>query len=181
MLKNLKQIPVKGFIEIENYLLSNPDKMIIHSQKNLSLARFSAPEILHNLITSRCNHAAQRIFISSNDGLIPVRTKLQRYKLFKKERKCVKCGRVGTLMSLEKCSKKRSSTYVFHLYCIENDKAVLMTKDHIIPKSKGGPNTMENYQTMCEYCNRQKGSKLEPVAYEYCNKPKNNKLESVAC
>lgn len=35
-----------------------------------------------------------------------------------------------------------------------------MTKDHIVPKSKGGPDKIENYQTMCTECNCIKGSKL---------------------
>jgi len=35
-----------------------------------------------------------------------------------------------------------------------------MTKDHIIPKSAGGANHMDNLQTMCDQCNNRKGSKL---------------------
>ena len=31
-----------------------------------------------------------------------------------------------------------------------------MTKDHIIPRSKGGPDCIENFQTMCEECNNKK-------------------------
>lgn len=38
----------------------------------------------------------------------------------------------------------------------ENGKEVLMTKDHIIPKSKGGANDISNYQTMCKRCNEAK-------------------------
>ena len=34
-----------------------------------------------------------------------------------------------------------------------------MTKDHIIPKSKGGKNELSNYQTMCTYCNNEKADK----------------------
>lgn len=36
-----------------------------------------------------------------------------------------------------------------------------MTKDHIIPKSKGGIDDLSNYQTMCERCNKEKGNELE--------------------
>lgn len=35
----------------------------------------------------------------------------------------------------------------------------LMTIDHIIPKSKGGKNTIENLQPMCNTCNAKKANK----------------------
>ena len=36
-----------------------------------------------------------------------------------------------------------------------------MTKDHILPRSKGGIDDISNYQTMCKPCNEVKGNKLE--------------------
>ena len=49
-----------------------------------------------------------------------------------------------------------------NLYAIdENGKEVLMTKDHILPKSKGGKDEIDNYQTMCIRCNEAKGNNLE--------------------
>ena len=36
-----------------------------------------------------------------------------------------------------------------------------MTKDHIIPKSKGGKDILDNFQTMCFECNTKKGNKYE--------------------
>jgi len=35
----------------------------------------------------------------------------------------------------------------------------LMTIDHIVPKSKGGLNTIENLQPMCHTCNTKKADK----------------------
>ena len=35
-----------------------------------------------------------------------------------------------------------------------------MTKDHIIPKSKGGKDSLKNLQPMCIRCNEAKGSKI---------------------
>jgi 5-methylcytosine-specific restriction endonuclease McrA len=35
---------------------------------------------------------------------------------------------------------------------------VLMTQDHIMPRSKGGANRLENLQTMCCVCNNRKGN-----------------------
>jgi 5-methylcytosine-specific restriction endonuclease McrA len=38
---------------------------------------------------------------------------------------------------------------------------VLLTKDHIKPKSLGGKNHHSNYQTMCVDCNVEKASKYD--------------------
>jgi 5-methylcytosine-specific restriction endonuclease McrA len=44
-----------------------------------------------------------------------------------------------------------------NLYAVtETGERVLMTKDHIVPRSRGGANQHENYQTMCIICNQQK-------------------------
>jgi 5-methylcytosine-specific restriction endonuclease McrA len=48
----------------------------------------------------------------------------------------------------------------FNLYAEEDGKFRLMTKDHIIPKSKGGANHLDNLQTMCDRCNHRKGDTM---------------------
>lgn len=35
-----------------------------------------------------------------------------------------------------------------------------MTKDHIMPKSKGGADSLSNYQTMCLPCNEAKADRM---------------------
>jgi 5-methylcytosine-specific restriction endonuclease McrA len=90
-----------------------------------------------------------------------------RLQAFRRSRICVGCGREGTVLRLERFGPKDQRPH-FNLYAIESNGTyvlmtkdhgtyVLMTKDHIIPKSKGGPNTLENIQTMCEPCNVAKG------------------------
>jgi 5-methylcytosine-specific restriction endonuclease McrA len=39
----------------------------------------------------------------------------------------------------------------------------MMTKDHIMPKSKGGKNHFDNYEPMCSDCNTEKADKHEDV------------------
>ena len=42
---------------------------------------------------------------------------------------------------------------------------VMMTQDHIFPKSKGGSNELSNLQTMCSVCNQAKGDKVPDDYY----------------
>ena len=96
------------------------------------------------------------------DGLM-VKMGSQRYEVFKeKGLKCVDCGIVGSFFALEKFRLQENNRHHFNLYAIDGEGLeVLMTKDHIIPISKGGKNILSNYQTMCEKCNSRKGDKIE--------------------
>lgn len=91
------------------------------------------------------------------DG-VPVKIYSQRYELFLRNTTCVKCGLMASYYKLEK--QPTSQRYHFNLYGIKDDKEVLFTKDHIIPKSRGGGSQMRNYQTMCVLCNVAKGNML---------------------
>ena len=84
----------------------------------------------------------------------------QRYELFsKKGCKCVVCGLEGKYFAKER--DRKCQTYHFNLYGInEQGEEIMLTKDHIIPKSKGGANHISNYQTMCIVCNYAKGNKI---------------------
>ncbi len=42
-------------------------------------------------------------------------------------------------------------------YCGRTPPAIILELDHIIPKSRGGPNNIDNYITACFDCNRGKG------------------------
>jgi len=78
---------------------------------------------------------------------------------FKVSLKCAICGIEGSFFVKEKTYNQQ----VFHLnlYALDaNNDEVLMTKDHIIPRSKGGKNNPKNYQTMCVICNGEKKDNL---------------------
>jgi len=44
-------------------------------------------------------------------------------------------------------------------YCDKSFKDIELTVDHVVPKSKGGPNTWTNLVTCCKPCNSKKGDK----------------------
>jgi 5-methylcytosine-specific restriction endonuclease McrA len=105
-----------------------------------------------------------------------VKDSSNRLELFRQNPKCVKCHRVGQLWLLE--SHRPNERPHLNLYYAGPEEVgewkklcdnglILMTKDHIIPKSKGGPTNLDNLQTMCSICNGKKGStmpkKLGPV------------------
>lgn len=84
-----------------------------------------------------------------------------RYRVFGNSLKCVECGLTGTIMRLEYSRHPRGLVELhFNLYAFKRGHAVLMTQDHITPRSKGGEDVDENLQTMCVKCNEKKGNKL---------------------
>lgn len=84
-----------------------------------------------------------------------------RYYTFAKSLKCAFCDLVGSIMCKEKSFDKHGNIqeggFHFNLYAIDaNGEEMLMTKDHILAKSKGGLNHIDNYTTCCSKCNFQK-------------------------
>jgi 5-methylcytosine-specific restriction endonuclease McrA len=70
---------------------------------------------------------------------------------------CVACKLRGLFFIKEK-QRAEVKRYHLALYALDkNGQEVLMTKDHIIPKSRGGKNTLRNMQPMCLLCNQEKG------------------------
>lgn len=124
-------------------------------QKYIRKGIYSIDFVLSNFITDK----KEKIEIDD----IKVKTNSQRYILFKEKGiVCVACGIAGKYFALEKATsdEQNNEMYHFNLYAVHKNNEILMTKDHIIPKSKGGKNNVQNYQTMCIKCNEAKGNKL---------------------
>ena len=100
-----------------------------------------------------------------------------RLELFKRDPKCVSCDRVGSLWLLQ--SHRPHETPHLNLYHVgeENqewkklseDGMVMMTKDHIVPRSLGGPTSLANLQTMCTICNAKKGQRLMHEPWQHAS------------
>ena len=87
----------------------------------------------------------------------------QRYRLIERDGPvCVSCGIEGEYWACESHAYKGEyKSYHFNLYGVgEHGNEVLITKDHIVPKSKGGKNCLDNYQVMCYRCNQKKGDRM---------------------
>lgn len=83
-----------------------------------------------------------------------------RYKTFmEKGYTCECCGRKGSYYALEIFTGQKMNQNRAHFNLYSEDD-VLMTKDHIFPKSKGGKDKIDNMQTMCQICNVKKGNIL---------------------
>jgi hypothetical protein len=142
-----------------------------------TLAEFNYNEIL-KLVGEK-----ERVNISIKSGDFSVNLNTHRLLLFKKSRTCCCCGIEGTVIRMERI---KNETPHFNLYAIRNNKLVLMTKDHIIPRSKGGLDCMNNYQTMCIICNNIKknhnlnNKQIQSLNEEYYKEIESGKTHSVA-
>lgn len=113
------------------------------------------------------NSSKKSILLEHGEIRYRVGKKHSKLRLFKNHRKCVSCGRVGNIFVLDRQEghKKVTVHHNIHsnihlnLYCHNPEKGdnyVLMTQDHIIPKSCGGRTHPSNLQPMCVHCNRDK-------------------------
>ena len=75
--------------------------------------------------------------------------------------KCVRCGREGNVVIvwIDNGGGQHIDLFAMHQ---GYQRPILMNRDHIIPRSKKGPNSEWNYQTMCVKCNTKKGNRETP-------------------
>lgn len=96
-----------------------------------------------NICGFECKVRSQRIVLFATKGI-----------------ECVSCGVKGEYYTIDVDTDYVTKKVTTHLN-LRTYSGELMTKDHIVPKSKGGPNRLHNYQTMCATCNHRKGDKHE--------------------
>ena len=80
-----------------------------------------------------------------------------RYETFLNQTYCVECGLKASFIAIER-SDYHGGIFHLNLYSLQNGIEVLMTRDHILPKSQNGSEHIENMQTMCTHCNGKKGA-----------------------
>lgn len=107
-----------------------------------------------------------------NYGTFKVKVSSLRLECMMRNSKCVSCGLPGGIWLLQAhhCYIKDGQVQLretphLNLYAVNDDnELVLMTRDHIIPRAKGGLDEMNNLQTMCQPCNQIKADNLPRVA-----------------
>lgn len=93
-----------------------------------------------------------------------------RYKVFAEKLACVNCGIAATFFAKERAVYwhkpsdrywPTSHRYHFNLYAVtDRGHVVMLTKDHIYPRSQGGSDELDNLQTMCAPCNSRKRDRM---------------------
>ena len=145
-LERLQQLlPPEFSIKISKIIKSKPK-----NQNQYTLGIFSPEEVLPYIT----NTQDKREF-KVGEQIYLVKMNSHRYFVFKNSLECVACGLKGNKFLLEKNSHDAHPH--FNLYGEENNKLILMTRDHILAKANGGEDKLSNYQTLCSLCNNLKG------------------------
>jgi hypothetical protein len=81
--------------------------------------------------------------------------------------KCWSCGCEADRWIADRGKNNLVGHPVLNLYGIKDDCIVLMNRDHIIPKSLGGTDALENLRPACEVCNGARGNSLTPEELQF--------------
>lgn len=127
--------------------------------------------------TKRYNHGfkiikkykIEKIFdiLDKNDDLpnkllysnIDYNDSLRRAKILKEliERDGCECKHCKKKPSFFALGKDVNGYFHLDLYTYKNKEPYMFTIDHVYPRSKGGEDTIDNYQLLCKVCNEDKG------------------------
>lgn len=133
-------------------------------RKNILVATYSIQELKEMMLYRMIGTAT---FYSPLNNVIRITRTLRLFN--SKGFNCVSCGLNGTVV---KEFEGPDGPYVCIYgirYVKDRYKYILMTADHIRPKTFGGSNGLKNLQPMCEECNRKKGSIVSVKTDYYCD------------
>lgn len=98
-------------------------------------------------------------------------------RLFKDSQVCTECGRTGTHFRLYHDPAQKIPKFINSM-CLFSEDGVMMTADHIIPRSAGGLTHKINLQVMCLKCNQKKADKMPDQAVVDRIKPEMEKIRT---
>jgi hypothetical protein len=150
---HIKKNPEVSF-STDTKLNENALALIVRQMKLLRptgmkrLRKFEIKEILKHIGKKRWKTWA-------NKNPIWVGMKSQRMLLLGRSQKCVCCGLTATHFWLEHSGCRSPH---LNMYGMKGGKEIMLTCDHVIPRSKGGHTCIDNLQLLCSCCNSAKAN-----------------------
>ena len=74
---------------------------------------------------------------------------------------CKACGLKAQFFAVEGIARSIDQSPHANLYGMHGNTEVLFTKDHVIPRARGGKDNLNNLQVMCQPCNTGKGMRSD--------------------
>lgn len=102
----------------------------------------------------------------------------RRYRLLRDNPVCARCGLRAAFYAIErhavrdretkrwKAAERDNNAWHLNLYVVVEGKEIQFTLDHVVPRSRGGSDSPDNLQTMCQPCNTAKAHRLEDESDE---------------
>lgn len=81
--------------------------------------------------------------------------------------RCHFCGCQADRWVSEKGRRDRIGHPVLNLFAVKDGKVVLMTRDHIIPRSLGGVDAVANLRPACAPCNEDRSNEVNPEVIRF--------------
>lgn len=125
--------------------------LIDHLQLHVVSAIDEAPNVIKQL-KGRASSADQTFKL----GGVKASMSGKRARPFAHNATCCKCGLTSDIAILGNRISEGSQQECVNLYAVVNDKLVLMTVDHYLPRAFFGNDTPENLVVMCQPCNSDK-------------------------
>lgn len=129
------------------------------------LENFDMKDIISDIRQALKNGEKSKNYLGHNVNLVSKRLMM----FAQKGTVCTCCGLKATHFGLDLPAKQQVPH--FNLYGItDKGKEILFTKDHHVPKSKGGSDHLDNLNTMCGPCNWNK-SDTDPEVWKEVKNP----------
>lgn len=137
--------------------MAKPKPLLRTFPRLIEVARFSIEEA-YAIFVTYVPRENEKWSTTINGVVYTAKLDSQRYVVFRQSTECVVCGLKATYFRLDTYPEHKTTCH-FNLYADVEGQPTLFTKDHIVPKSKGGQDFISNYQVMCLPCNGLKGSR----------------------
>jgi hypothetical protein len=115
-------------------------------------------QVIENEINRLLPKGEKKSRVSVNGIPVKMRESLRLETFVRKGLTCACCGLKATFFAIERnlADAARNGPYHLNLWGVKDGEEILFTHDHVLARSAGGKDTIENTQTMCTVCNFEK-------------------------